>query len=340
MKLRPEQLTAHLQQPCLPIYWLSGDEPLLLDEAKQLIRDTAKHQGFALDETFTATSKFNWQQVFTACATRSLFSKKRLIELRLGEYKLGQAGNTLLKQYAQQPCNDVLLLITSQKLEKASLSTTYMKAIDAVGGILQIWPIERQQLPLWLKTRLQHAHLTIEPQALQIFADCVEGNLLAAKQMIDRLSLLHPQHALLSEKDIHTVLSDFTHFDVFTLVDSCLSQDLTRTLRILHRLKSTNTDATLILWALVREIRQLAEMAFMLQQQNNMASVLQQFHVWPKRQSIIRNALEQHTLQHWYQLLQKAQKIDVMIKTYQQSDTCWRELETLCLAMEKTKAVP
>ena len=128
--------------------------------------------------------------------------------------------------------------------------------------------------------------------------------------------------------------SDFSHFDVFALVDSCLTTDQNRTLHILRRLKTSGTETVLILWALSREIRQFAEMTFALQQNNNINEVLQQFRVWPKRQNAIRAALQQNPLHHWYRLLQRAQQIDVMIKTYQQSQS-WLALEKLCLSFSR-----
>jgi DNA polymerase III delta subunit len=38
MKIKPEQLSGTLSSNNLPLYWLSGDEPLLMIEAADLIR--------------------------------------------------------------------------------------------------------------------------------------------------------------------------------------------------------------------------------------------------------------------------------------------------------------
>ncbi|MDH3993869.1 MAG: DNA polymerase III subunit delta, partial [Gammaproteobacteria bacterium] len=45
MRLYPEKLAGHLQQQLLPVYLVSGDEPLLLQECCDLIRQRARQQG-------------------------------------------------------------------------------------------------------------------------------------------------------------------------------------------------------------------------------------------------------------------------------------------------------
>ena len=53
-----------------------------------------------------------------------------------------------------------------------------------------IWPVDAAALPGWLRARARALHLEIEPAAAQLIADRVEGNLLAAKQELEKLALL------------------------------------------------------------------------------------------------------------------------------------------------------
>ena len=52
MKIKAEQLQAHLQKQLLPIYVVSGDESLLAQESIDAIRAAAKGHGFTERELF------------------------------------------------------------------------------------------------------------------------------------------------------------------------------------------------------------------------------------------------------------------------------------------------
>ncbi|TLY97745.1 MAG: DNA polymerase III subunit delta, partial [Gammaproteobacteria bacterium] len=47
MKLTPESLRGHLAERLLPVYLISGDEPLLAGEAADAVRTAARSAGFS-----------------------------------------------------------------------------------------------------------------------------------------------------------------------------------------------------------------------------------------------------------------------------------------------------
>ena len=82
-KLRPEQLGAALTKQLAPIYLVSGDEPLVIQEVCDQIRAAARKQGFSERELYHCDTSFDWGQVLTAANSLSLFAEKKIIELRL-----------------------------------------------------------------------------------------------------------------------------------------------------------------------------------------------------------------------------------------------------------------
>jgi DNA polymerase-3 subunit delta len=96
--------------------------------------------------------------------------------------------------------------------------------------------------------------IDIDPQASQLIVDRVEGNLLAAQQELEKLKLLANGAAI----DVELVLKsvgDSARFDVFQLAEAAAAGDAARALRVLLGLKSEGVEPTLILWALLRELR-------------------------------------------------------------------------------------
>ena len=92
MKISQEQLSDNLKQPLAPVYLVSGDEPLLIEESIQQIRQAAKTQNFNEREVWHADAKFDWNNLLASANSLSLFSEKTLIEIRLTSDKLSETG--------------------------------------------------------------------------------------------------------------------------------------------------------------------------------------------------------------------------------------------------------
>ena len=191
MRLTSEKLPSLLARGLAPIYLLSGDEPLQLREAADCIRTGAKQQGYSGRDILEADTRFDWSLLMAEANSLSLFAEQRIIDLRIPNGKPGAEGGRALTEYASRPPDDTLLLISMPRLERSQTSSKWFKALDQVGVVVQIWPIEGRRLLPWLSQRMRNAGLTPTPEALPMLAERIEGNLLAAAQEIDKLLLLH-----------------------------------------------------------------------------------------------------------------------------------------------------
>ena len=96
MKLTPESLRGHLAERLLPVYLISGDEPLLAGEAADAVRTAARSAGFSEREVYFIERAGDWDEVRAAAAARSLFGARRVLEIRLASARPGTAGNATL----------------------------------------------------------------------------------------------------------------------------------------------------------------------------------------------------------------------------------------------------
>lgn len=331
MRLRIEQLGQHVAKPLLPLYLLSGEEPLQMDEGMAALRKAARAQGYSERVVLQAESGFDWSVLTAACSSLSLFAERKLIELNLPGAKPGDAGSKALVAYAEQPPADSVLLIRCGKLEKQQQSSKWFKAIDKAGAILQIWPLEAQQLPGWIRQRLQMHGLQAGADVVQLLAERVEGNLLAAAQEIDKLALLFPA-ARLDYEPVRDAVSDSSRYDIFRLADSALVGDAARTARVLAGLRGEGEEPVLILWALVREVRVLARLAAGQAAGQPLAGLFQAERIWDKRKPLYQAALARYDLRRWRILLQRAARLDRICKGAEAGNP-WDELLQFSMLM-------
>ena len=328
-QLRPEQLTGQLRRALAPVYFIRGDETLVVNECADAVRAAARAQGFADRQVFSVETGFDWNSLRAACDSLSLFSERRLLELRLPGGKPGKEGSAALRDYAERPAEDTVLLIVSGKLEAAARNSKWVQALDKAGVGVTVWPVEAAQLPAWIERRMRTRGMQAEADALTLLAERVEGNLLAAAQEIEKLYLLNGPGVV----DLDTVTElvvDSARYDVFGLVDSALAGEAAHAQRVLAGLRAEGIDPVLVLWALAREIRALAAMATDLESGLPVARVLASHRVWEKRKPVIGSALQRVPAHQWRGWLQRCARIDRVIKG-RATGSCWDELLQLSL---------
>ncbi|MDO7653332.1 MAG: DNA polymerase III subunit delta [Porticoccus sp.] len=339
MRLKAEQLSSHLSQgPVAPIYLISGDEPLLVQEAVDTIRATAKTQGYTERELLHAEAGFDWNVVLTEANSLSLFSDKKILEIRIPNGKPGDKGSKTLQEYIANPSDDTLILIITPKLDANVTRSKWVKSIEGCGVFMQLWPVTDNQLPQWISRRLQQAGIQASRQAVSILAERVEGNLLAAVQEIEKLKLLIPEGELDGDT-MSTIVADSARFNVFSLVDKAMQGEAQSACRTLRGLREEGTEPTVILWALTRELRTLLKASDALAAGDHLDWALKNLGVWEKRKPLIKNAIRQLSINQLRQMLKLAGGIDRAIKGMRTASP-WDDLTTLTLMLCGTQTLP
>lgn len=242
----------------LPCTWISGDEPLLVEEALHGIRLKARASGFTR-EVFHVDTHFNWEDFTAQCQSLSLFSNKQFIECRLNQAKLSDKGKAALESFLKDSPQDVCVVLTSPKLDASMQKTQWFKKLSAGMKLIPVWPLQDGPFRQWLQARCKENALQLSPDALEYLAAQTEGNLLAAKQAIERISLLAENKPLTLER-LRELQHDASLYDLFDLVDCALSGNSSKTVHIFHQLIAQDTAPILMLWAFHREASQLLGM--------------------------------------------------------------------------------
>lgn len=255
MRLSADQLRGALERGLKHVYLVSGDEPLLVGEAADAVRGAARAAGYADRSVFFIERGFSWEELRQSLQSLSLFAERRLFELRMPGGKPDKGAQALI-DIATKPPPDVITLILTEKLDRKTSESPWVRAVEQHGAWIPVWPVSADSLPAWLDARARSLGLVLEPAAARLIVERVEGNLLAAKQELDMLALLaggKPIGAAL----VLGAIGDSARYDVFQLAEAAAAGDAARALRVLVGLRSEGAEPTLILWALVRELRGL-----------------------------------------------------------------------------------
>lgn len=331
MKMRADQVAGQASKGLLPVYLVTGDEPLIVNEALDALRAAARDQQYLSREVLFAERGFDWNQLASAGQAMSLFSERQLIDLRLPTGKPGTSGSQVITDYVARPPEDTVLLISAPKLEGSAMSSRWVKAIDKAGAIIRIWPLEPQDLPTWINNRMRQQGMEAERDAILHLARRVEGNLLAAQQEIDKLALLH-SGGRLGVAEIDAAVADSSRFTVFRLADEVLAGRVGRAVRMLGSLRREGVSPVLVLWALGRELRQLAVMREQLDDGVAAGALMSKYRVWNNRQGLVGASLQRLDLATLYALVALMDRADRAAKG-QSGEDAWELLLTISVGL-------
>ena len=322
---------------------LHGDEALLVQEAADAIRATARAQGHTERSVHTvAGAHFDWGAVLAAGSSLSLFADRQLVEIRIPSGKPGKDGSAALQQLAEAaPGNDgVLTLVLLPRLDKATRTSAWFAALDGAGVTVQIDGIERAALPLWLAQRLaaqgQRVAAGEEGQrTLAFFADRVEGNLLAAHQEISKLALLHPPGEL-SWAQVEAAVLNVARYDVFKLSEAVLGGQPARVQRMLDGLQAEGEAEVLVHWALAEDIRALQRVRDALDAGKPLPMALREHRIWGPRERLFERVLPRLSAATASRLLHSAHVVDGIVKGLKAPDwphDGWQALHRLAMQL-------
>jgi len=331
MRLKAEQLSAHLQQGLLPVYLIFGDEQMLVEEAGDLVREQARKLGADERQVWHVEGRFNWSELQWQEQSMSLFSSQRLLEIRLPSGSPGKDGGEALRRYVENPPVDTTLLIISGKIDNRSQKSKWFTELDKIGANIPIWPIDFANLPRWITQRMQQSGLQTNPTISALIAERVEGNLFAAAQEIDKLQLLCPNGEV-DEQTVIESVADNARFEAFGLMDTVLSGQTAKIPRMISRLRAEGLDILAVFSAVSWSLHRLIDMAIQLDNGARLEQIFaaQKPPVWEKSRPMMRQALQRHTRSQWQSFLQQMAQIDQAAKGT--LNLCpWTLLETLCL---------
>lgn len=327
----PEQLKQRLERELAPLYVIFGAEPLLLLESVDAVVAAARKRGYDERQVLTVEPGFRWEQLLEASRSLSLFSSNKLIELRIPAGKPGNDGAEAIICYCERLPENVVTIVTLPRPDKAAMSSTWFAALQRHGVNLAAEPVERERLPAWIANRLNRHGLSADRQTLQLLADRVEGNLLAARNEVEKLALLFPPGTLAFADVRHAIMTS-SRYDVLALAGAALAGEAARCHAILLSLKQAGEAAPLILWALTEELRALIKIKSGLGAGAPIAQLLRAARVWGPRQKWLESAARRLPEPVLSACLRHAARIDRMIKGTLAGDG-WDELANLALAL-------
>ena len=241
----------------------------------------------------------------------------------------------------------MLTLVQCPRLDGQQLKSAWFAALEGAGVSVRVEPVERAALPAWIAQRLALQGQRVAggeagQRSLAFFADCVEGNLLAAHQEVQKLGLLHPPGEL-SFDQVESAVLNVARYDVFKLGEAVLAGRLKRALRMLDGLRAEGEAAVRVHWALAEDIHALKRVHDAVAAGRPLPMALREARIWGTREKLFERAVPLLPSALLDQLVSAASVCDGLVKGLKHPDwptEPWDALRQLMLRLLQPLARP
>ncbi|GLQ33716.1 DNA polymerase III subunit delta [Litoribrevibacter albus] len=329
MEVKAPQLTKQLSKQLHPVYLVHGDETLIVEEALDHIRSAARQAGHSERMVFDVESGFSWSDFAAEAQALSLFSDKKLIELRLPNARISDKGKSIC-EFCETADGETIVIIRAPRLDKNTQKQAWYKAVEKVGVTTTVWPLKPREVEEWAATHCRKQGKSMDYEALQLLLVKTEGNLLATKQEIDKLCLAIDTPQITLEALVNSI-ADSARYTIFDLSDNCLKGDVATTSSVFNHLKAEGAELLSLSGMITKEIRTL-NILWNYSQSGSMELAFQKAKVWKNKQGLYRSALQRLTKTKLENLLKAAHTLDLSVKGMSDENS-WHLFYEICLAL-------
>ena len=316
------------------VYLLSSSEPLLLrdwlDDARRALRDG----GFEDIKNLSAESGFDWDELLQESDMMSLFSERKCRIVSITSGKPGQQGSKVIQALCDDPPADSLFIFVVPGLDSQVKKSSWFKTVKSSAVVVELKPVYENRLAGWIMERAQGKALTIDHQSAQFLAERTEGNLLAADQELEKLSLRFSGQEAVDFATIESSVGESARYSHFVLVDACLAGKAKRALKILGSLQAEGFATTQLRWAIQAALQQLDRLQQARQSGGLNDRLWQQLRIWGQKQGLYQSALARLSVADIERLLSSCATLDRLGKGQQQGEFPnqeWIEIKSLII---------
>jgi DNA polymerase-3 subunit delta len=254
------------------LHILYGRDDFSLNQAVEKIKvNLGDRETVATNTTSLEGKNLNLGELRNKCDVAPFLSSHRLVivdgllgrfEVKLSKLRSsrGKSGNGLgewedFPSYIERmPETTVLILVDEEVMGHNPL----LKNLSPLAEVRTFPLLRGRDLKAWVRQRVKEEGGNITPQAVNLLAELIGGDLWAMNGEIQKL-LLYSQERPVSEDDVRQLVSHVQEANIFALVDAVAESRTELAQRILHRLYDEGVAPTYILVMITRQFRLIAQ---------------------------------------------------------------------------------
>ncbi|NJD37826.1 MAG: DNA polymerase III subunit delta [Geobacter sp.] len=260
----------------LPVYFLYGDEPFLVDRAARRIMEQAidpAMKDFNLNVYYGAECKGT--EILDTAQTLPMFSDRRLVVVRQTD-KLPVATQEGLLPYLAYPCPEACLLFLAAKPD---LRRKCFAELKKQQGTLEFKKLYDNKLVPFISAEAQTQGKKIDGAGAEMLAFLVGNNLQELVSQIEKAALYVGTRPVIGVDDVKAIVSQSKEYSAFELARFMGEKNLPKALATLQSMLQNGEEAIMILGALASHFRRIWRIRELLDQKITPVDISKQLKI-------------------------------------------------------------
>ena len=228
---------------------LSNDELLNSNLRDELISNL-KQEGFQSRKIFFYKKGIK-EEINIENQQGSLFIEKEIIDIRLQEKNILKDDVDFFLNLLGIDDQDRIIVISS--LNKKIKTSAWFKKISKYLEISELQPVYSNQFKEWIKAEAKKIDLLLSEEGINMIVSRNEDNLLSAYQELKFLKCLDQKNT------DYEFIKDSSEYHVFSLINSCLSNQVSKSLEILDIMKLNKENGPGIIAVIHQQLDRLEQ---------------------------------------------------------------------------------
>lgn len=310
------------------LYILWGEDDYSINRSLEEIKQGLGDRALLATNTVTFDGQqLTLDQLRGVCETAPFLAEKRLVIVQglLGRFETrgrarrqkktpsneAEGDYKVLADYLTNIPESTVLVLTDGRIKSTN---PLLKQLSAKAEVRTFPMLRADRLSQWIKREVAEQGATISPQAVELLAKLVGGNLWIMSSEINKLALFAAGRRI-EEEDIKAVVSSAQEANVFAMVDAILEFKVGAAELLLEQLLDRGASSAYLLAMLSRQVRLIVQAKELRRQRKPDVEIQSKLGLAPFP---LRKTLEQaqrYPLERLKAVYRKLLEADLSIKT-------------------------
>jgi len=237
------------------IFLFNGDENFLKNEAINIIKNKYKeYYDIDFDYLEYYGKDTSSEEIIGELNTFPMINDFRLIIVHNID-KCDIKTKNIIKKWLDNPNNSIIFISTTSEQINLKKSTQLFSKLDDIATVVSCYKLDFNNMKEWVIGQFSKLNKNIEENSLEYLIDMVGFDLYKMNNEIKKIDLSIKENNV-TINNIKNIVSDIRSDSIFDLVDSMISKDLKKSIRISNVIIKETSDVIAIISLLYRKLMQ------------------------------------------------------------------------------------
>ena len=258
----------------------------------------------------------NKEIFFNNILSKSFFDEKKLIIINRSTDKI----KDIIEEIIEKEVNDLIIILNSGTLDKKSkLRTLFEKNKKTI--CVPFYEDNNQTLTTIVNNFFRDKKISISRELVNLITNRSRGDRQNLNNELQKIESFVKNKTKIDSQDILKLTNLAENYNVSELIDSCLSKNKKKTVRILNENNYSLEDCILIIRSFLIKSKRLIKLCREIKNKKNIDTVIAGFkpQIFWKDKEVVKQQVQCWSYENAEKLIYEINEIELLIKKYSKS---------------------